>query len=599
MSLLPPPPPTPPSSATTATASSATAIGPNDCPLRDQRERGGSAGKKKPLHTNSNNKLVRALCASNAVDVRRYWHLWNGRGRFHFPSSYYCCMLSPLSSSIVAATPLNNNTTNSSGAASSFSSSSKKEDDDEEAATMEPASKKSRRAMGAIAHGRPLPPPASALHTSPPMQQQQLVSLGGSLLTPVQFALRYYLFLLHAARMRTQLLSSQQEHEQASGSTTTTTVTLTMVQCSVDEIVALATPMMTAVAAANDNDDEQRERAQLMHSARTTLEAVLQLSDPMDQRFAVNDICFGFAVLSGNQQRAVLPSELDVIQLLALLPWPADTRLPANEGDARWVETFQTVLRRRRMQVAEWILRHRIAPSLVPLLAARKLFDAASYFTVDDFDHAVPFLLRFDPDLHLRDRRPHMRRNGAHTALHIMFYSIMEMRAPEDKLARLLDAGADPWALDGVGRTPLDFVREQLGHHLEHRARRQRERSRRNRTFFEESDARAEALRRGQIALLEAAMARRGDPPSRRLALAMALHPRLGANAPIACLGTDELALVMRLALAHLEPDYPIAYHHLTEEEEEAPPRDNNDGASASASASASAAAAAAPSSSP
>ena len=431
--------------------------------------------------------------------------------------------------------------------------------------------------------------------------QQPLVSLGGSLLTPVQFALRYYLFLLHAARMRTQMLlsSQQQEQEQASGSTTTTTVTLTMVQCSVDEIVALATPMMTAVdaAAANDNDDEQRERAQLMHSARTTLEAVLQLSDPMDQRFAVNDICFGFAVLSGNQQRAVLPSELDVIQLLALLPWPADTRLPANEGDARWVETFQTVLRRRRMQVAEWILRHRIAPSLVPLLAARKLFDAASYFTVDDFDHAVPFLLRFDPDLHLRDRRPHMRRNGAHTALHIMFYSIMEMRAPEDKLVRLLDAGADPWALDGVGRTPLDFVREQLGHHLEHRARRQRERSRRNRTFFEESDARAEALRRGQIALLEAAMARRGDPPSRRLALAMALHPRLGANAPIACLGTDELALVMRLALAHLEPDYPVAYH-LTEEEEEGggeAPRDNNDGA-ASASASA---AAAAPSSSP
>jgi hypothetical protein len=235
-------------------------------------------------------------------------------------------------------------------------------------------------------------------------------------------------------------------------------------------------------------------------------------------------------------------------EVLMHLRWPRVHKGPFLEVVQSWYELVDaTVEARSAMAIAEWVLAERIDADVRPAICTYILEALVSFRGVETLQHALPTLLRFGADLHVRTYRVRSTLlDLARYPAHLNTNDAMM----QTQMETLLDAGLDPWIQDGSGRTLADKLRERAECAFvvppsQHPRQRAVEVAR---------QYHAERVRRAQLQLqcLEPRMRRIGAPAERSLALAMALHPRLGGSAAVGALGGDLLALIVGHAFAHI-----------------------------------------------
>ena len=233
-----------------------------------------------------------------------------------------------------------------------------------------------------------------------------------------------------------------------------------------------------------------------------------------------------------------------------------------------WLELFGLMRTAQRQRTIAWLLERRVlcaeARSVIALtrlyrsIAQKRAQLLHAWDLGPEFAFYLPFVRREDLNRRVEPARQQVQqeqgqpRMVGNTLLH---HAVSDQNNSAMVVRRLLDAGADPWTRNLRGQTPLSLLcmiqlqssRSSSDYY---------NKSKRPRQTNNDNDNKDDNNKEDVEAILKQHMQAIGAPEQRALAVAMALHPRLGAGTALARWLTPALArhLVWGHALAHAYP---------------------------------------------
>jgi len=223
-----------------------------------------------------------------------------------------------------------------------------------------------------------------------------------------------------------------------------------------------------------------------------------------------------------------------------------------------WLELFGLMRTAQRQRTIAWLLERRVlCAEARSVLALTRLYRSIAQKRAQllhawdlgpEFAFYLPFVRPEDLNRRVEPSQQHQQQMVVgNTLLHHAV--LLDSVAEDDNVVAvivqlLLDAGADPWTRNLRGQTPLSLLllHHTTSHHHEENDRKRRKRSNGAQPLL--------------LLLLKQHTQAVGAPEQRALAVAMALHPRLGADAALGRCLTPPLVrrVVWGHALAHAYP---------------------------------------------